>query len=82
MAPLNRALSFPQVNEAAVRVAQHLDLDVPRPVEVTLEVDAAVAERLRRLAARRLDAVARASGDSMTRIPFPSPPAAAFSSTG
>ena len=41
---LDRALALAQVDAVAVRVAQHLELDVPRLDQVLLEVDRAVAE--------------------------------------
>src|SRR5688572_9760682 len=56
MAPLDRALALPQMHDASVRVAEHLDFDVPRPLQEALEVDGAVAERAQRLAAGGLEA--------------------------
>ena len=44
VAPLDRALAFAQVDEVAVGVAEHLDLDVPRPPDIALEKDPVVAE--------------------------------------
>src|SRR5437867_93378 len=49
---LDRALALPQVDDAALSVGQHLDLDVPRLRQVALQIDGAVAERPRRLAPR------------------------------
>ena len=54
VAPLDRALALAEVEEVAARVAEDLELDVPRLVEVLLEVDLGVAERLLGLVARRL----------------------------
>src|SRR5687768_4719564 len=47
---LNRAFPFAEVDEVAVMVADDLELDVPRVVEILLDVDLAVAERSLRLA--------------------------------
>ncbi len=54
MAPLDAALAFTHRDHAAAVVGQNLDLDVPGPLEILLDVHTAVAERLQRLAARRL----------------------------
>ena len=50
MAALDRAVALAVVHAVPVAVEEHLDLDVPRPVEVALEVDAAVSEGGLRLA--------------------------------
>ena len=50
MAALHRALALAEREHRAVRVGEQLDLDVPRPLEVALEVDAVVAEPGLRLA--------------------------------
>ena len=55
VAALNRAFALAQMDDAAVPVGQNLDLDVPRPVDVLLGEDAAVAESRLRLACRRLE---------------------------
>ena len=59
VAALQRALALAEVHAAAVRVAQHLHLDVPRRADVALEVHRRVAERrlrgLRRRRQRRLE---------------------------
>ena len=55
MAALERALALAEVDDAPVRVAEDLDLDVPRLGEVLLEVDAAVPERALGLARRELE---------------------------
>ena len=55
VAALDRAVALAEVDEVAVRVAEHLDLDVARPLDRLLEVDRAVAERRRRLAARAVE---------------------------
>ena len=55
VAPLHRAIALPDGEAAAVLVAEDLDLDVPRPLEVLLHVDVVVAEAGSRLATGRLD---------------------------
>src|SRR5213078_3739492 len=55
MAPLNGALPFAERQHAAVRVAQHLDLDVSRGRDELLEIDAAVPEGGERFGARTLE---------------------------
>ena len=44
MPPLDRAFAFAEMNAVAVLVGQHLDLDVPRPLDITLDVNRAVLE--------------------------------------
>src|SRR5829696_9083296 len=55
VAALDRALALAEVDDAPARVAEDLDLHVPRRVDVALEEDGVVAERGRRLALGRLD---------------------------
>src|SRR5690606_6782500 len=55
MAPLNRALTLAEVDDVAVMVAENLDLDVTRILDVLLDVDVAVAERGLGVALRRLE---------------------------
>ncbi|MCW0416072.1 hypothetical protein NB689_001826 [Xanthomonas sacchari] len=50
VAALHRAVAFEQVDQFAVRVAEHLDLDVPRPQHVLLHQDVRIAECGLRLA--------------------------------
>ena len=45
MPALDRALALEQVDDVAVRVGEHLDLDVARPLDEALDVERAVAER-------------------------------------
>ena len=52
--PLDRALALAEVDGARV-VGQDLDLHVPRPLDVLLEIDARVAEGLERLTGRALE---------------------------
>ncbi len=44
VAPLNRALALPQADDVAVLVAQHLEFDVARVLDISLHVKIAVAE--------------------------------------
>ncbi len=45
VAPLHRAVALAQVHGVLVLVGQHLDFDVPRVLQVLLEVDRWIAER-------------------------------------
>ena len=57
MPALDRALALAQVHDVAVVIAEHLELDVARRVEVLLDVDVADAERRFGLALRGLERV-------------------------
>ena len=57
MTPLDRALALAERNDVSVRVAEQLDLDVARALDVALGEDAVIAERGLRLAPRRLERV-------------------------
>ncbi len=52
VASLQRAVTFVQVYGMAVRIGEHLDLDVPAALDKTLEQHAIIAERLGCLAPR------------------------------
>ena len=45
VAPLRRAIALPEVEHRAVGVAEDLHLDMPRPVDVALHIDAGITER-------------------------------------
>src|SRR5687767_12724128 len=62
MASLDRAFALAEVDDAAVRVAEDLNLDVPRALEVLLEIHRRVAERALRFAARGLVLVLQLAG--------------------
>ena len=79
---LHRALALAERDHGAVLVAEHLDLDVPRAVDVLLDVHGVVAEGVLRLAPRGVERAGHFLGSRTTRMPFPPPPAAALSSTG
>src|SRR5262249_52981485 len=51
MAPLNRALALAEMNAVAVTVGEHLNLDMPGPLEIALEIHAPIAKRREGLAA-------------------------------
>src|SRR5918994_6610193 len=44
VATLDRAVALPEMDHGAVRVGQHLNLDVPRVLEVALDIDSRVGE--------------------------------------
>jgi hypothetical protein len=82
VAALDRAFALAEVEDVAVLVAEHLDLDVARRFDELLDEDAVVAEARQRLALH-------ASKPSRTlllvpgqRMPLPPPPAEAFIITG
>ena len=80
--PLDGALALEEVDDVAVVVGEDLDLDVPRPRERLLEVDALVAEGAPGLGSRAGECLASSAGRATSRRPLPPPPAAALSITG
>ena len=62
MPPLNRAFTLAQMHDRPVLIAEHLELDVSRRVDVLLEVDVADAERGFRLALSRLYRMTQLAG--------------------
>ena len=83
MPALHRAVALEQVHAVAVRVGEHLDLDVARRDQVFLEQHAVVAEARFRFALRRRERRReRLARCSTTRMPLPPPPAEALISTG
>ena len=83
VAALDRAVALAEVDDVAVRVGEHLHLDVARVDDQLLDVDARVREVRLPLALRRLE---RALGLRRARrtssMPLPPPPAAALISSG
>ena len=80
---LDRAVPLAEHRQAAMPVAEQLDLDVARRRDEPLDVDRAVAEgRLPPRAAPRPSHGRSSSGASTRRMPRPPPPAAALSMTG
>ena len=59
MAALDRALALAEVHDGAVVIAEHLELDVARALDVLLDVDVADAERRLGLALRGLERLAQ-----------------------
>ena len=57
VAPLDRALALAEMDHRAVVIAENLELDVPRRLDVLLDVDVGDAERRLRLALRGLHRV-------------------------
>ncbi len=83
MAALHGAVALAQVNHVAVIVGQHLEFDVPRPLQEFLHVDLVVAERGPCLGSA-CTAIALSSAASLctTRMPRPPPPPEALMITG
>ena len=80
---LQRAVALAEMDGVALAVAQHLDLDVARLLEIFFQIDRIVAERGLGFGARgrqrRRTVRPRVRA---TFMPRPPPPAAAFTSTG
>src|SRR2546421_9653692 len=71
MTPLDRALALVQVDDAALRVAEDLDLDVAGRLEIALDVDLGAAE-----GALRAPAGGRGRASELARARHPRPTAA------
>ena len=83
MRALQRAIALAEMDDAALAVAEDLHLDMPRPVEIALEIDRIVAERGLRLGLRQRQQLRRSSAALRASfMPRPPPPAAALISTG
>ena len=54
MTPLRRAVALKEMHDMAVRIREHLNLDVTRAVDEPLDVQRSLAERRLRLTARGL----------------------------
>ncbi len=83
VAALDRAFALAEMDDVAVRIAQHLDLDVARLLDVFLDEDAVVGKARLRLA-RAPSETRRATSASLAamRMPLPPPPAEALIMTG
>ena len=83
VATLDRAFALAQIDEVAVRVAEHLDLDVARLLDELLDEDAIVAEGVLR---PRCGSGRSPRGTACRRrrraMPLPPPPAEALIMTG
>src|SRR5881392_897148 len=55
MTPLNRAVTLAEMDDVAARVGENLHLDVPRVLEVTLDVDRRVGKVGLSFTPRRLE---------------------------
>ena len=83
MTPLHRALALAEVHDIAVMVAEHLELDVPRMLQILFDVHVAVRRTLPRPHAAPSATISRSSSAvRTTRIPRPPPPATALMITG
>jgi hypothetical protein len=83
VAALDRALALPQVDGVAVRIAQHLDLDVARLLDELLDEDTRSSPKLLRASLRQEVKPSKASLSlKATRRPLPPPPALALIITG
>ena len=81
VAALHRAFALAQMDGALV-IGEDLDLDVPGPLDVLLEVDAGVAERLERFGRGGFERAIQCRRLAHHAHPLPPPPAAALTSTG
>src|ERR1043165_5706839 len=77
MPPLDRAFALAEVDEVAVMVAEHLELDVTGVLEILLDVDVADAERRFGFALRGAQQVAK-----LARIPHDAHAASAAAGDG
>ena len=82
MPPLDRAVALAEVNDVAVGVGEDLDLDVPRILEVALDVDGRVGEVRLALAPGALEGTLDLVGGASDAHPLPPPPADAFTTIG
>ena len=83
VAALDRAFALAQVDDVAVLVAEHLDLDVARVLDELLDEDAVVAEARLGLRAGTSRSLPRPPWRfQATRMPLPPPPAEALIITG
>ena len=62
MAPLQRTVALEEMDRIAVRVGEHLDLDMPRRRDVFLDEHARIAERRLRLALRAFERLGEIAG--------------------
>ncbi len=79
---LQRAVAVPDDRDGTPPVAEHLDLQVPGPVEELLHEALTAAERGDGLAGRGLEGVGDLLARAGHRIPRPPPPCAALTTMG
>ena len=83
MAPLQRTVALADVNDVAVLIGEHLQLDVLGILEIPLGVDGAVLEIRFRLAPGRFKRGFEFGARCARRCkPLPPPPEAALSANG
>ena len=80
--PLQRAVALAEMDGVAPAVAQHLDLDMARALQIFFQIDRVVAERGLGLGAGGGERDRKLVLGCATFMPRPPPPAAAFTSTG
>src|ERR1043165_5212476 len=59
MSPLNRALTLTEMDALAKLISQHLNLNMPWPLDVLLDVNTTVVESCRSLCRRRFECFAQ-----------------------
>src|SRR5215469_15616417 len=79
MPSLKRALPLAQIQHVAEAVPQQLNLDVPRPFNVLLDVDRGVLKAGGSLRGGKRERAVNLFGPLTSRMPLPPPPAAALS---
>jgi hypothetical protein len=82
VAALDRAFALMQVHHVAVRIAQHLDLDVARALDELLDEHPVVAEAVAASLRQALKPSKASLSLKATRRPLPPPPALALIITG
>ena len=83
VAALQRAIALAEMDGVAPAVAEHLDFDVARPLQIFFQIDRVVAEGGLGFASARSKAPSESSSSvCATFMPRPPPPAAALTSTG
>ncbi len=82
IAALDRALALAEMDDVAVLVAEHLNLDMARLLDIFLDEHAVVAEARLRLRLRRVEAFLHLFAAIAMRMPLPPPPADALIITG
>src|SRR5687767_13681186 len=55
MAALNRAVALAEIDQVALGIAEHLDLDMARPFDRLLEIHGAITERSGGFSARAIE---------------------------
>jgi hypothetical protein len=79
---LQRAVALAEMDGVALAVAENLDLDVARLLQVLLDVDGIVAEGGLGLGTGGLEAMTTSASERATFMPRPPPPDDALMMTG